>query len=109
MNHAPESNPSQESAEFIGAGLCDFCGEQAPQLRVLNRSPSAGMCYCRKCAPASETDWPLPTNLSATDDEIAVHINALLDELKWFREHSVKIHLSPTDNGWNMKFTVPEK
>lgn len=47
--------------------------------------------------------------MKATDAEIAVKINALLDLLKWFREHRVKIHLSPTADGWNLKFTVPEE
>jgi hypothetical protein len=47
--------------------------------------------------------------MSDADKEIAVKINALLDLLKWFREHAVKIHLSPTKEGWNLKFTVPEK
>ena len=43
------------------------------------------------------------------DSEIVEHMNKFLDELKWFREHSVKIHLSPTATGWNLKFSVPEK
>ena len=59
--------------------------------------------------PAPESNPSQEPAISrTTDDEIALHINALLDELKWFREHSVKIHLSPTDKGWNLKFTVPE-
>jgi hypothetical protein len=49
-----------ELGELLGAGICDFCGETAPQLRVFNRAPAVGLCYCRKCAPTSETeeDWP---------------------------------------------------
>ena len=42
------------------------------------------------------------------NSEIAEHMNKFLDELKWFRENSVKIHLSPTATGWNLKFSVPE-
>jgi hypothetical protein len=46
--------------DLIGPGICDFCDEQAPQLRAFDRAPAAGLCYCRKCAPLSETDadWP---------------------------------------------------
>lgn len=46
---------------------------------------------------------------ATADSEIGEHMNKFLDELKWFREHSVKIHLSPTATGWNLKFSVPEK
>lgn len=46
--------------------------------------------------------------MHATDAEIAQHINSLLEELKWFRAHSVKIHLTPTAEGWKITFTVPE-
>lgn len=46
--------------------------------------------------------------MKATDAEIALKINALMDLLKWFREHTVKIHISPSESGWNLKFTVPE-
>lgn len=42
------------------------------------------------------------------DTEIAKRINAMMDLLKWFREHSVKIHISPTEEGWSLKFSVPE-
>lgn len=55
-------HPAQvyEKNETIAGGICDFCGETAPTLKAFNRSPVAGACYCRKCAPLSETDadWP---------------------------------------------------
>lgn len=55
-------HPAQvyEKNETIAGGVCDFCGETAPALKVFNRAPVAGACYCRKCAPLSETDadWP---------------------------------------------------
>ena len=44
----------QEPGELIGAGLCDLCGENAPQLRVFNCAPAVGLCYCPKCVPTSE-------------------------------------------------------
>lgn len=54
-------HPAQvyEKNETIAGGVCDFCGETAPALKVF-RAPVAGACYCRKCAPLSETDadWP---------------------------------------------------
>lgn len=55
-------HPAQihEKNETIAGGICDFCGETAPALKVFNCAPVAGACYCRKCAPLSETDadWP---------------------------------------------------
>lgn len=55
-------HPAQiyEKNETIAGGICDFCGEPAPALKVFNSAPVAGACYCRKCAPLSETDadWP---------------------------------------------------
>jgi hypothetical protein len=48
--------------ELIGPGICDFCDEQSPQLRAFDRAPAAGLCYCRKCAPLSETDADWPNN-----------------------------------------------
>jgi hypothetical protein len=55
----------------INGGICDFCGETANALKVFNQAPSAGMCYCRKCAPLSETDrdWILTTPPKGKDDE----------------------------------------
>ena len=46
---------------------------------------------------------------AATDTELASHMNALMDELKWFYSHRVIIHLSPNPTGWNLKFTVPDE
>lgn len=46
--------------------------------------------------------------MHATDAEIAQHINALMDELAWFRVHGVKIHLTPIRDGWKLTFTAPE-
>jgi hypothetical protein len=40
--------------------------------------------------------------------EMARHINLFLDELRWFNEHGVAIHLSPKPNGWNLKFSIPD-
>lgn len=55
-------HPAQiyEKNETIAGGICDFCGETAPALKVFNSAPVAGACYCRNCAPLSETDadWP---------------------------------------------------
>lgn len=45
----------------------------------------------------------------ATDKEIAEHINTLLDELKWFHAHKVKLHISPSEAGWKIQFSVTEK
>lgn len=44
---ADNSPPAPES---LGAGICDFCGEQAPSLSVFNHAPAAGLCYCERCA-----------------------------------------------------------
>jgi hypothetical protein len=45
-----------------------------------------------------------------TDDtELAERINALMDLLAWFRKHDVRIHLSPTEEGWNLKLSIPKK
>lgn len=45
----------------------------------------------------------------ATDKEIAERISALLDQLKWFHDHNVKIHINHIPTGWNLKFSVPDK
>lgn len=45
-----------------------------------------------------------------TDDaELAQRINAFMDLLAYFRKHDVRIHLSPTATGWNLKLSIPEK
>ena len=46
--------PSPKDGALVGPGFCDFCGEEAPQLKVIYNGVIAGMCYCEKC---SETKW----------------------------------------------------
>lgn len=49
--------PSTEPVEpeTLGPGICDFCGEESPSLKVFNSAPVAGACYCEKCGPVSES------------------------------------------------------
>lgn len=45
---------------------------------------------------------------SPTQDDIAKHVNSVLDELKWLNAHDIKLHIRPTKNGWNLKLTAPD-
>ena len=46
--------------------------------------------------------------LSAADSNLAAHVAALLDELRWLHDHGVKLHLKPTKQGWNLKVSIPD-
>ena len=40
---------------------------------------------------------------------LRVRTQALVCTFSWFRAHGVKIRISPTATGWNLKFCVLEK
>lgn len=42
------------------------------------------------------------------DAEIATHVNAMMDELKWFYEHEITLEISPTERGWSIKFKMAD-
>lgn len=45
----------------------------------------------------------LPDLSSLSDAEIAKRISGLLDMLKWFHDHGIKLNIRPQENGWTVR------
>jgi hypothetical protein len=41
------------------------------------------------------------------DDALKAHLNALLDELKWFHSQNIGLRISPKKAGWNISIMPP--
>lgn len=47
---------------------------------------------------------PLCVSGPASSDEIAEHLKAMLDQLRWFYERGMKVTVAPAASGWTLYF-----
>ena len=52
-----------------------------------------------------ESESPPP---SSSASEIAEHVSAVMDHLRWFWDRGISLRLVPRANGWTLKLRVPE-
>lgn len=45
-------------------------------------------------------------DLSPTEAEIALKLNEVLDQLRWFYDRGIKLEISPAEQGWSLKLTM---
>src|SRR5689334_20413215 len=80
-----------------------FCSPKAERSEAAPRCPNSatGSADARASDEADadslgrSADKAVRRDGQPSSAEIAHHINAMMDELKWFYEHEIKLHLSP--------------
>lgn len=42
------------------------------------------------------------------DSDAVIHVTSFMDALRWFRESKIDLSISPSEGGWDIKFSVRE-
>lgn len=107
--------PREFHIRSVDGGFVYSCSPKAERSEVLQGCPpsATGSADARASDEAgadssgrSADGKAVRRDLSPTEAEIALKLNEVLDQLRWFYDRGIKLEISPAEQGWSLKLTM---